>query len=117
MKIIIVVFLTCLSGCSNNLRTADEIQEAYSICKTHNPSFTSLLHYRGTDSEYHYFIYRSTDDFVLIKVKKEEIQLTDVRPPIAASGKPFCYYSVDPIYGFKRVDPNQLPIPHSRAGM
>ena len=109
IAILLLTCLTCLTGCSSNLRTADEIQEAYSLRKADNPSFTSLLGYRGTDSQYHYFIYRSADDFVLIKIKKEEIQLTDVRPPIAASDKSFCYYSVDPILGFKRVDPNQPP--------
>ena len=112
MKIIIVILfltcLTCLIGCGDNVRTADQIQDAYYLCKTHNPSFISLLHYRGTDSKYHYFNYRSMDDFVLIRIKKEEIDLPDERPPIAASAKPFPgYYAVDPLYGFKRVDPNR----------
>jgi hypothetical protein len=103
--IISIALLFCLSGCKKDVWTADELQRWYSPLKQGNPSFVSPLYYRGTDNNYHYFICRSMDDFVNIKVIKEEIRLDDIKPAISISSKPFPgYYAVDPNNGYKRVD-------------
>jgi len=76
------------------------LRDWYTRLEDTNPRFLSPLYYQGTDDRFHYFICRSMDTWVPVRVKREEITIADPRPlePRALSN----YYAVDPGNGFKK---------------
>jgi hypothetical protein len=103
--IIFTLILFLLSGCGVQTWTEQDLTAWYTGNKSKYPHFYSPLYYRGTDKHYHYFICRTFDIYANMRVKREEIEIDEVRPPIGVFGKPFPgYYPVDPNDNYNRVD-------------
>lgn len=99
-----VVFL--IVGCQTGGHwTAEELSDWYIKLEQSDPRFLSPLYYRGTDQHYHYFLCRSMDTWVPVKVSKGEIEVEDIRPYESVSQAEHFpgYYTVDPEQGFRKV--------------
>ena len=95
-----------LVGCQTGSHwTAKELSDWYIKLKESDPRFLSPLYYEGTNENYHYFVCRSMDTWVPVKVSKEEIDIEDIRPYVSVSQAEHFpgYYSVDPEQGFRKV--------------
>lgn len=105
---LIVMLLACLSfGCSSvPVLSAGEAREYYLKWVKGNPSGWGKMYYRGTDEEYHHFICRPMDQFVLFKVKKDEIGISDIHPVPVSFKERFYYYAVDPEKRFVIIQEN-----------
>ena len=100
---ILIMFL--MTGCGVRTWTAQELTNWYTSNVDRSPAHYSPLYYRGSNENYHYFIYRVFDSFVNVKVKRDEIEIDEVKPAIGIFGKPFPgYYSVDPNDNYNRID-------------
>jgi len=109
MKKIMITIFVCLLflGCQTGGHwTANELGEWYVELKQNNPRLLSPLYYQGTDNNFHYFVCRSIDTWVPVKVDKEEIEMEDIRPYLSVSqSKNFPgYFVVDPEYDFKKIN-------------
>lgn len=89
--------------------SAIELRDWYLGNQETDSRFLSPLFYQGTDEKYHHFICRSMDTWVPVKVVKEQINISDIRPYGQVSqGMPFPgYYSVDPEHGFMKLSENK----------
>ena len=95
-----------LVGCqSGGHWTANELRDWYVKLEQSDPRFLTPLYYRGTDQYFHYFLCRSMDTWVPVKVSKEEIDIEDIRPYESVSQAEYFpgYYTVDPEQGFKKI--------------
>ncbi len=105
--IIIALALLLPTGClTKDIWTADEIIQWHAEYAVDDPKdFYSPLYYCGTDEKYHHFIIRVMDDWVIMKVAKEEIDIADPRPLATSSGGASPgYYAIDPQNGFRRIE-------------
>lgn len=94
-----------MAGCGVNTWTGQELTSWYISNKSKYPTFYSPLYYRGSDKHYHYFICRALDSYVNMRVKRDEINIDDVRASIGVFRKPFPgYYAVDPNDNYNRID-------------
>ena len=59
--------------------------------------------YQGSDSLYHYFVARITDNWQWFKIKRSELGMADERVHKATSSGPLGYYYVDPEQEFRKV--------------
>lgn len=89
--------------------TKDWYQEYYVGQPVQPRPFVSPIYYRGTDDKFHYFISRYLDEWVYIKIKKDELTIADERPKSkifsgGSSTSSFGYYPVDPHDNFKRIE-------------
>jgi hypothetical protein len=107
MKIFILIFLSLfvLSCQTGGNWSARELQEWYIGNQETDSQFISPLFYQGSDEKYHHFICRSMDKWVPVKVNKEQINISDVRPYDQTSkNKSFPgYFIVEPKKGFEKV--------------
>lgn len=95
-----------LVGCqTGGTWTARQLGAQYIGLKKTDSRFLSPLYYQGTDEKFHYFMFRSIDTWVPVKVRKAEIEMADIRPHLSISqAKAFPgYYAVDPERGFAKV--------------
>jgi hypothetical protein len=100
----VILLLCTVFGCmSMQVWSAGEAREYYMTWVKGNPSGWGKMYYRGTDDEYHHFICRPMDSFVLFKVKKHEIEIADMRPVPGSFKERFYYYAVDPEKKFVRI--------------
>lgn len=103
--LVCIVAIFIISGCGVNTWTAQDLSDWYVSNKTRYPTFYNELYYRGSNKEYHYFICRVFDYYANMKVRRDEIDIDDVRPAIGVFGKPFPgYYAVDPNENYKRIE-------------
>ena len=99
---LVVIFAGCQTGGN---WTANELSEWYIGLQESDSHFFSPLYYRGTNEEYHFFICRSMDTWVPVKVVKDQINIADVRPYMEISQTKIFpgYYIVDPKHKFTKV--------------
>jgi len=104
LSVLIVVLL--LAGCaSKNTWTANEIIEWHSKNVLDTPKLYSPLYYRGSDEKHHYFSIRAIDRWILMKVVKKEIIITDQKPLETYTSENYLgYYAVDPQNDFKKIE-------------
>lgn len=105
LKIVGILFLF-MTGCQTGGHwTAEELKEWYLHAKTADSRFISPLYYQGTDEKYHYFICRSIDVWVPMKVTKEEILIDDIKPYKSSSNTSDFpgYYIVDPEKNYSKT--------------
>ncbi len=104
LSVLIAVLL--LAGCaSKNTWTANEIIEWHSKNVLDTPKLYSPLYYRGSDEKHHYFSIRAIDRWILMKVVKDEIFITDQKPLETYSSENYLgYYAVDPQNEFKKIE-------------
>ena len=62
------------------------------------------MYYSGSDSKYHYFMARSADSWLTIKVKRSELTLANPERLDRSSSNFPGYYKVDPLNGFQKTD-------------
>jgi hypothetical protein len=88
--------------------TKDWYKEYYVGQSAQPRPFTSQIYYRGSDDKFHHFISRSMDEWVFIKIKRDELTITDERPKWAASqgssASSIGYYPIDPLDNFKKIE-------------
>jgi hypothetical protein len=107
--ILFILLLVFVAGCYNNRVWENrEFVEWYGeYWHSDNNQNIRDLYYRGTDSNYHYFIMHTIDSWLSVRIAKNEIKLIEEKPYKAVSSDPFPgYYIVDPMNGFKRIDKN-----------
>lgn len=100
---VILLFFVSFGCTSVPVLSAGETREYYMTWVKGKPSGWGKMYYRGTDDEYHHFICRPMDRFVLFKVKKSEIEIPDTRPVPGSFKERFYYYAVDPERNFVRI--------------
>lgn len=113
MKPLLVLLVVALAvpSCKEEVWTPAEAKEWYERWSL--PSTVQRgLGYQGSDAVYHYFIARPIDDWVFIKIRREDLRIDDERPRQQVSSASMgVYYSVDPSDGFRKKAPNQPPVP------
>jgi len=105
MKNIKFVFLIVIAAFAINCShikssTPSEVKVYFQKWIKGNPSGWGMMFYSGTDNEYHYFKCRPVDSWVFFKVKKQQINITDIRTK-KESGH---YYPIDPENGFLKIN-------------
>jgi hypothetical protein len=99
---------------SSRIWTVQEATDWYKKYYINQPirerPLVSPLYYRGTNNEFHYFICRSIDEWVYIKIDINQLKLKDIQPvwdyetsKNLDSSSNYGYYQVDPINNFERV--------------
>jgi len=83
--------------------SAKELGEWYAsqIIQIANDPWSVRMGYLGSDAEYHYFVVRPIDSFVVPRIPRSELNLADVRP---LRSVPDYYYLVDPSQEYRRVE-------------
>ena len=61
------------------------------------------LGYTGTDADFHHFIARPVDDFIIIKMPKEQLKLNDPRGTSELGKHEIFFYFVDPAHEFRKI--------------
>ncbi len=106
--LLLLIITLCIAGCVNNrVWRNNEFVDWYSKYWYDNNKNQNAkaLHYQGTSSEHHHFIMHTVDSWLLIRIEKSEINISNEKPYISGSSAPFPgYYIVDPVNGFKRVE-------------
>lgn len=116
-QITLILFsVLAISGCTTigSMRTwtIQETQDWYRknyLNQTKQPRlFVSPLYYRDSNEKYHYFVSRSVDEWINIKINVDSLIIIDRRPEwkwkyASDSTGSFGYYPVDPLNNFKRV--------------
>ncbi len=107
--------LLLLSACAGPSRPAPwtraEVQDWYARWVQPRDGSGLGIGYRGSDAQFHYFMARSMDDWVFIRLPRSELRLAEEHPLSHASiGAESIYYWLDPAHGFAR-----LPLPGSPA--
>lgn len=98
-----------LIGCDTGGEwSAKELKEWYVKLDKSDSWPLSPLYYQGSDKEYHYFICRSMDTWVPVWVRKEEIEIEDLKPYATTSQSSNFpgHYKVDPANDFCKVVEN-----------
>ena len=96
--------LAVSSGCAADVWTRQEVEAWYGEYAAGGPGY-GPLHYRGTDAGHHHFIIRALDEWVVMQVPVDGLQLEDERPLARYSGEDYPgYYAVDPQNGFTRIN-------------
>ena len=107
MKIFLFIFLSLfiLSCQTGGNWSATELREWYIENQETDSRFISPLFYQGTDDKFHHFISRSMDTWVPVKVNKEQINISDVRPYDQTSKSQSFpgHYIVDPKKDYAKV--------------
>ena len=82
--------------------TVTEVKEWYPKYKEKEPYAWDGILYQGTDEKYHHFIAHVLlmDNWAIIKIKKEDLNIDDERPYSNSSSSPLGYYFVDPSNNF-----------------
>ena len=96
-RLLLILTLSLLASCqSGGHWTAHEL-------KTWHADYSdSPLYYQGSDESFHYFICRPVDNWVPVKVDREEITLEkEIKRESSSLGKFPGYYTVDPEDKFK----------------
>ncbi len=113
---LILIFVSTISGCTSigamRSWTVQETKDWYKEYYVGQPvqarPVTSQIYYRGSDDKFHYFISRSMDEWVFIKIRRDELAITDERPKWtsnqSSSTNAIGYYPVDPLDNFKRIE-------------
>ena len=96
----LVVVVGSLTSCRKTEWTKQEVVEWYA---KNQSSVRGGLGYQGSDQQWHHFIARVFDEWVFIRMKKEELKLEDERPASKASNAPLAYYAVDPSRNFQKI--------------
>ena len=122
-KVDILLTSLVLLGCDTGGEwKAEELRNWYFELSKADSRFLSPLYYQGTDEDSHHFTCRSMDTWVPVRVRKEEINIQDVRPLKSASQtRSFPgYYAVDPEKAFAKLNREEEGDNHSleaiRAG-
>ncbi len=104
--LLLITYVFLFSCHSGDQWSAEKLRNWYIDLKESDSRFLSPLYYQGTDEKFHYFICRSMDSWVPIKVLKEEIIIKDEEPYLSASQADHFpgYYPVDPGNGFMRIE-------------
>ncbi|MEJ2183060.1 MAG: hypothetical protein P8Y66_06015 [Nitrospirota bacterium] len=105
LQLILIIGLVALVGSLTSCRktewTKQEVTQWYA--KYHS-AIRGGLGYQGSDRQWHYFIARVFDEWVFIRMKKEEVRLEDERPALRTSNAPLAYYAVDPSRNFRKIE-------------
>ncbi len=88
-------------GCSTTPMNKQEAAEWYASYH----SMVRWVGYQGSDQQYHYFIARVMDDWAFIRIKRDELTVSDERPYRGTSSSPLYYYLVDPNRDYRKVEP------------
>ena len=96
-----LVGVVVLTGCRKSEWTKKEVVDWYESYKL---GIRGGLGYKGSDQRHHHFIARSMDTWVFIKIKREDLTLSDERQLSRVSYDPTAHYAVDPSRGFEKMD-------------
>ena len=68
-------------------------------------SMVPWVGYQGSDDRNHYFIARVMDDWAFIRIKKDQLTVSDERPYRGTSSSSLYYYLVDPSRDYRKTEP------------
>jgi hypothetical protein len=93
----------CLSpeGRPKEVWTKDELVSWHREHTQTNPNLKKFG-YAGSDDNYHYFITRPVDSFLLPRIPRKDLKIVDERPR-AELKKQLYFYLVDPQRNFRRI--------------
>lgn len=108
IRLPILILASCLSSClsphgypSRSVLSKTQLIEWYSNNLQKYPAIDKFG-YAGSDENYHYFIVRPVDDFVIHEVPRADLKVPDERLR-GELGRSLYFYLVDPANNFKKV--------------
>lgn len=101
----LILLAALLCGCQNEGSWSAEQLREWHFEQRSNSKFVTPLYYRGSDDNFHYFMCRSLDSWVSVKVQNEQINILDVRTILTSSQSENFpgYYIVDPQNNYRKV--------------
>jgi len=106
LQILILTF--CISSClsphgypSRSVLSKTQLIKWYSDNLQKYPTIDKFG-YAGSEDDFHYFIVRPVDDFVIHEVPRSDLKIPDVRLR-SELGRSLYFYLVDPSNNFKKV--------------
>src|SRR4051812_7634788 len=108
VRLIVIIIAIAIAGCSlpKSLRKTEwSIPEVREWANKYDslPGWKCQLLYQGSDTIFHYFISRVIDYWAIFKLKRSELNLTDIRNHNISSSAPLGYYFVDPKKDFIKI--------------
>lgn len=106
-RLLLIAVCALLSGClspegwKKSQWTKTELVEWYTEYEPTTPGL-SKFGYAGSDANYHYFITRPIDSFLIPKVPRGELTIQDERKR-SDLGKRLYFYEVDPKQNFRKI--------------
>ena len=97
----LLAVLASIPACSTTPMSKQEAADWYSRYHL----MVRWVGYQGSDEQYHHYIARVMDDWAFIRIKKDELRVSDERPYSKSSSAPFCYYRVDPRRDYAEIEP------------
>lgn len=108
IRLTLLILASCLSGClsphgypSRSILSKTQLIEWYSNHLLKYPA-VDKFGYAGSDDNYHYFIVRPVDDFVVHEVPRTDMKVPDERLR-SEIGRSLYFYLVNPANNFKKV--------------
>ena len=116
----IIVSVVCgmiICSCSKTEWTK---QEATQWCDQNKDFIRGGIGYFGTDERWHYYMARSMDTWVTLKIPKDELKISEEKLHRAMSSDFLGYYAVDPNKNFSEVkneiEQSHPPNPQNAGG-